>query len=394
MTFDAIQARYVGRQLLSLIDLVAAGTIFPPLVAAEVIASAILRIDPSGSVFTSTHFVLAKLAVEKGVPEPALRVIDKDITLYPSMTGPRDTRSFLCDATLSPLGYISPATMLSDAVKSASVLEYHLLCGLIYVGRRDWTNARKSFERVLTHPTKEKGVSTMMTESYKKWVLVGLLSEGRAPTIPAYVPAATKTIFNTLALPYNSVATLFSTDNVTDFKTEVESKQDVWDKDGNLSLMNEVIGAYQEWQILSLERIYQEVPMSRVRGLTLNARTGLRSEKDEDILQLIQKMIDSRMLKGEINSSETGEIFLRFHDDSTAMTETGFAREIARSQLAIKELGRQYQLTNEKLGENKNYVKHLVREQKVQDNHQADASGGFDASIEDEDLMTGVINND
>lgn len=361
-------------------------------VVTEILASVILRIDPSGSVFTSTHLILAKLAVEKGLPDSALRVIDKDVTLYPNMGGAKDPRP-LCDVNLSPSSYISSVTSLSHPLKSVSVLEYHLLCGLIYIMKRTWTKARKSFERVIVHPTKDKGVSTMMAESYKKWVLVGLLSDGRPPTIPSYTASATKTSFNALAPAYNNLAALFSTNNAAEFKAEVEANQKIWDEDGNTSLVNEVVGAYQEWQIMNLQRIYQDIPISQVRNLTLSGRTGVQSENDNEITTLVQKMINSGMLRGEVTSDDNGEAFLKFHDDSIAMTETEFAHEIARSQLAIKELSKQYQLTNERLSENKDYAKYLIREQKRLDKEMPDAAIGFDSHIEDEDLMTGVVSH-
>ncbi|KAI9167574.1 Chromatin remodeling factor mit1 [Paramyrothecium foliicola] len=389
MTFDPIQIRYGGRQLLGLLDAVAAGNLFTFPVAAEVLASVILRIDPSGSVFTSTHLLLAKLAVEKGLPDSALTVIDKDITLYPNMGGAKETRP-LCDENLGPSAYISSASSLSNTLKSTFVLEYHLLCGLIYVAKRNWPQARKSFERVIVHPTKDKGVSAMMIEGYKKWVLVGLLSEGQAPSLPAYTAATTKNSFNTLATSYNNVATLFATDNAAEFKAEVEANQNAWEEDGNTSLMNEVVGAYQEWQIIKLQRVYREITIPRIRQVTLSARTGEPLKTDDEVVRLIQKMIGSRMLNGEIAPGENSELFLRFGDDSIEMTESEFARRLAQSQAAITQLSKQFQVTNERLSENKEYAKYLLREQKRLDKEMPDAAIGFDSQIEDEDLMTGI----
>lgn len=108
LKFDAYQVRYVGPSLLGLLERVASGTLFSvclvdcmttqwltfeqPLVSVELLTTAMLRLDPSGSLFTSTHLLLAKLAFDTNITEPALAVIDRDVVFYPDMAGHSDPR--------------------------------------------------------------------------------------------------------------------------------------------------------------------------------------------------------------------------------------------------------------------------------------------------------------
>ena len=408
--FDPCQVRYVVTGFFSLLEKIGTGHLFSvfmpmpwfnshslltlaqPLVATELLATAILRLDPSGSMFTPAHLVLARLAYTANSVEPALKVLDADVLIYPNMSGSKEAKP-LCDPSLSPSAFMPASTGPTEQLRSASVLEYNLVRGLIYISRRDWSKARAALEQVVTHPSKERGVSRMMTESHKKWVLVGLMHQGKAPSLPPYTNAASQGSYQAMSGPYNSIASLFSTDKTAELKAEVETFRQTWEDDGNASLVAEVMAAYQKWQIINLRRIYQRVSIAEVRRTTLNAETGEPLADDETTLALVREMIDSGMLNGEIQLGQVdGESYLAFRDAQGLMSETEFAVEVARRHHSIQALSEQYRHTNERLTGSKDYARHLLREQRrAEKEREADAAVGFEAQIEDEDLMTGVL---
>ncbi|KAM5352439.1 hypothetical protein ACJ41O_005162 [Fusarium nematophilum] len=392
LNFDALQIRYVGLSLRKLLEHVATGRLFTPAVAAEAIATAMLRIDPSGSMFTSTHLTLVKYAYSASWVEPALKVLDRDITFFPGMAGQKDAK-LLCDGSLTPAAYISVDTGLTESVKTVTVLEYNLLSALCYMSRRDWAKAHRALERVITHPSKEKGVSKIMDEAYKRWLLVGLLKDGKEPTLPAYTALSAKNTYSTLGTPYKNVAGHFSTTNAGQLKTEVDSNRQVWEDDSNSTLVAEVVAAYQKWQIINLREIYKQISISQLRQVTLSAETGEVLKDDEQATRLVRDMIESGLLKGELLPGSSGEdSYLLFHEDSDfSMTETEFAQEIALRHHNIEGLGKQYKAANERLSSSKEYVRHMVKEQKRAEKDATDPGVGFDAQIEDEDLMTGIM---
>ena len=342
--------------------------------------------------FTSTHLVLANLAYDTACTGPAMPVIDRDLIYYPGIPNSK-AAGYLCDTTLSPPAYISAGTGLTRDVKSTSVLEYNLVSGLIYMSRRDWTKACKALERVVSHPTKERGVSKIMTEAYKKWLLVGLLCNGQEPTLPPHTSHSVKAVFSNLAGPYANIANLFSTPNASQLKAEAESNSAVWTEDGNVSLVGEVLAAYQKWQIINLRRVYSKMPVSQIQAVTSSAETGETLKSKADVTSLIQAMIASNMLRGELRIGEgDDDDFLEFHQDGALLTEQVFAREIAQSLHAVTALGKDYKLVSDRLSGNKEYVRHVVRDQKWGDKEAADnTAGNFETQIEDEDLMTGII---
>ncbi|KAK6863905.1 hypothetical protein PG995_000433 [Apiospora arundinis] len=356
MGFDPRQLRYAGSHLLEILNLVCGGSILPPSVAVEVVSAAILKVDPTGSMFTSTHHQLVKLAYNTNNIEPVLK-----------------------------------ETGLTNPVKAGAVLEYDLLSGMIFCSKREWTKAHAAFERIVTYPTREGGCSKIMAEAYKKWVLVSLLSKGKLVSLPSHTgPAASKN-FQILGKPYKDVASLFDTTNAGDLRSEVEKSSQVWQEDNNVGLIREVLSAYQEWQIKNLQNVFSKISIPEIRHQTKSAQTGNILNSDDDIEALIRNMIISNSLKGVIERNDDGTVFLTFLPSSAALSEAEYAQELAKTAVQLKALEPIFKATNERLGTSRDYIKHLIKEQKrAADKSELDPTMGFESHVDDEDLMGGV----
>ncbi|KAK8126664.1 uncharacterized protein PG998_002423 [Apiospora kogelbergensis] len=389
--FDPRQIRYAGSHLLEILTLVCGGSILPPSVAVEAVSTAILKIDPAGAMFTSSHLQLARLAYSTNNIDPALKVIEKNIVFYPGMANWKKP-SMLCDMTLSPSVYIHKETGFTNPVKAASVLEYDMLAGMMFCSKRDWTKAHAAFERVVSYPTRDGGCSKIMAEAYKKWVLVSLLFKGKLVPLPLYTgPAAAKN-YQTLGKPYKDVGSLFDTTNADELRTEVEKSNQIWQEDNNVGLIQEVLSAYQEWQIKNLQNIYSKVSIAEIRQQTKSAQTGSILSSDDDIEALIRNMIISNSLKGVIEKNDDGTVFLTFLPASTALSEAEFAQEMTKMAVQLKALDPIFKATNERLGTSREYIKHMIKEQKrAADKSELDPTMGFESHVDDEDLMGGVM---
>ncbi|RYC61375.1 hypothetical protein CHU98_g4830 [Xylaria longipes] len=380
--FDGRQCRYAGALLLDVMEAV----------GIETLAAAILNLDPSGTMLTSSHLLLTRLAYDTDHIQPALPVIDKDIVFYPGMAN-HENALYLCDLELSPPSYISKNTGLTALLKSSMVLEYDLLCGMMYCARREWEKARAAFERVVTFPTKDGGCSKIMVEAFKKWILVSLLSEGRQSATPAHANTWTIKCLGILGRPYISLATAFATDDVQQLKLEADRNTQVWRDDGNIGLVQEVIAAYQKWRVLSLQDLYTKISIAEIRQQTKSAETGEALNNDEDVEALIQNMIIAGMLKGAIEKNDDGTKFLIFLSPTTHLSEKEFSEETQRTVHKLNELNTIFHATNQRLGTSKEYIKWTVKDSKRDKSTEAqDPTLGFEAQIDDEDLMGGIQN--
>lgn len=347
-----------------------------------------LRIDPSRSAFTSVHLPFAQLAYTSNNLDAALPVIDSDLIYFPNMSGSKEAQC-LCDPKLDVSGYVDA---IAGQVKPSMILEYNLVRGLIYMAKRDWDKAQTALAQVVTHPTKDRSASKFMTEAHKKWILLGLLSSGKPSALPTYTSASARSTYNHSSKPYEAVASIFVKGDVSQLLAKIEEHRSLWETEGNASLINEVLSAFQKWQIVNLRKIFKSVSIADIRTSTISGHTGKVLENDQAVCNLVNEMIDSGMLKGKIETGNDGsDTFLEFVETDCGIMENTFAQEIARCHNRIEMLTQQYKFANEQLSGSKEYVRYMVREQKRQEKEGADAPSEFDSNVEDEDLMTGVV---
>jgi len=392
ITFDARQIRYAGSHIQDIFTALSSGQLLPPSVAVDSLATAILRIDPTGSILTSTHISLVKLAYNTDNIEPALPVLDRSIVYYPGMSSQTPPER-LCDLSLPPPTYISRSTSLTTTLKATNVLEYDLLCGMAYIARRSWQKAASALERVITFPTKDGGTSKIMVDAYKKWVLVSLLKDGKHGEPPSITGQAALKQYSVHGKPYTTLAGFFTADDANTLKQEVERNNTIWAEDGNVGLVQEVLSQYQAWQILNLRDVYSKISIPEIRAQTMSAETGAALAADADIEALVQNMIISGMLNGVVQKNDDEVPYLTFLPPASQPSEHEFAQELASTALRLKQLQPIFRATNERLGTNKDWVKHAAKEAKrgadKGDGH--DAMMGFQAEVDDEDLMGGIV---
>lgn len=361
------------------------------MVAVELVSMVLLRLDPTGTVFTSLHLPLVRLAATTATYDRMLRLLDCDITSFPQS---RREDTVLCSSDLSPTTYITPSTGFTDTVRAQHVLEYNFLRGFAYVSQRNWKKAKNAFELVITHPSKDRNVSKIMTDAHKQWILASLLSDGRAPTLPTNVVQHVKASYTSINSTYVELASLFDTSDAAKLKEIVENNQNTWAEDGTTLLVQEVMTSYQKWQIVNLRDIYSRISLKQVRELTLNAITTQPLESEADITTLVQQMIGGGMLRGHIEDDSNGSgPYLVFEDDKTTLSEQEFAREIASSHQRVQSLTQRYKAANESLTASKEYTRHVIREQKRAAEKDGQDQGIVSDPIDDEDLMTGIMSN-
>ncbi|KAK5658563.1 hypothetical protein OQA88_1956 [Cercophora sp. LCS_1] len=397
LAFDDRQIRYVGGAMSTLLTAVGEQDIFPASIAVDLLTTALLKIDPTGSVLTSHHIALVQLAYTTDNIEVVLPILEKTVVFYPGAKPPSDTR-LLCDPESPPSNYITVELGLTSKLNSSAVLRHDLLVALCFISRKSWQQALDTLERVISYPTKEGSCSKIMSEAYNKWLLVGLLLTGKTPSTPALTCPAPLKAYQTVGKPYASVAKAFENPSADVLKAEVETLgAEFWQEEGNLGLIKLVVSHYQRWKIMDLRDIYTKISLEQVRQLTQSAETGACLETEAELQSLIEDMISTGMLKGEIKPAADGKpAHLVFSSPTEDISEQEFASKMTQAAENIKNLAPIIRATQERLGTDKNYLRYLAGREskgKGRDGGSADALGGFETQIEDEDLMTGIATN-
>ncbi|KAK4104243.1 hypothetical protein N658DRAFT_466296 [Parathielavia hyrcaniae] len=397
-TFDARQIRYAGKPFSVLLDWLVGWTLFPASVAVELLTTALLRLDPTGSVLTSHHVALVRLAFDTDNVELALPILEKNIVFYPGAKGQLEARP-LCASDLPPVSYMTVESGLTKQLTSGDVLQYDLLRGLCFIQRRSWAQALEALERVITYPARDNhSCSKIMVEAHNKWILVGLLLNGKTPTLPNHTAAGAQKAFATLGKPYQAIGKAFEESTAESLRTEFESVgPQFFSEENNLNLMRLVMQHYQRWQVLNLRRVYTKISLEQMRARTQSAETAAPLATEAEMEALVQQMIDEGMLSGAIERpADGGPAYLAFHHHETdaqggELTEAEFARKMARAAQRLAGLEPLVKATNERLGTNREYVRFLALQQKKDKDARRDYDLSFLNQVEDEDLMTGVV---
>lgn len=147
--FDPIQIRYCGQELRNLLGAIekAARQAQLPAIAIQTIRTAILRLDPSSSCFTSTHLSFLRLCLEARDFEGAKPVLENDIFSFPASSDKiahNALHPYPCSHHDSSSTFITQSSGLTDKITYKDHLQYFLLGGMIYTGLQQWERALHS----------------------------------------------------------------------------------------------------------------------------------------------------------------------------------------------------------------------------------------------------------
>ncbi|KAI5363593.1 putative COP9 signalosome complex subunit 3 protein [Septoria linicola] len=380
-TFDPVQIRYAGDEFVILWDWMY-GTLYEngqtdltPLV------NALLRLDPTAGTFIPAHLKLVRLCLLRSVPSQALPVLDADVHAFPSKTQ-KATEELPGDEHEMSNAWITDKSGFAKRLDCADVLEYYLVGASIYIGLQNWTRARLFLEYILLSPSQSHTASALQVEAYKKWILVGLIAQGKPFPDPKTHDQIVWKAIKALSKPYDELALDFTQRNGKKFQANAETAFQIIQDDGNIGLVKEVSNALQRYRVIDLQRTYAALPVVRIANL-LEIDAG-------EALQTLQSMIQGGYLAASLSGAGADTV-LRFHDTATSQTQDDLEAQTTRIQALVtqvREADRRLQLTKE-------FVEHQKR------NHRSELSidpadamdltweapGGNMIEGDDEDLM-------
>lgn len=269
----------------------------------EVVAAALQRLDPSSTVLTSLHISLVQAAYHTRCYDQVLPIIENNVLYFAGDVSPP---KHLCSPSLAPNTYISYTTGLSQKLLSTDVLEYGLVRSLVFIAKRQWEKAFDALACVISHPTSNAGVSKIMVEAFKKWLLVSLILHGKLPALPSYTSKAAEKAYPNMAQQYIALEAVFNSPDIFKLQHVKAMNMPFWSQDRNEGLVDEVMAAYQKWQIVNLRQIYCKISISEIRQQTKSAATGQCLDTDDAVAALLQPMIESGMLAGTLERPASG----------------------------------------------------------------------------------------
>ncbi|KAL2001440.1 hypothetical protein VTN02DRAFT_1776 [Thermoascus thermophilus] len=370
--FDPVQVRYAGQEWRRLVELVAkaAEAVSKPLLAVQPIRDAMLRLDPSGSSFTSTHVLLNRLCLHARAYAVALPIIDKDICHFSTGSDQvylKRSRPLLCSQHQTSATFITHASGFSAKLSYRDHLQYFLYGSMIYMGLKQWGKALHFLSVVISAPC-VNSVSMIMVEAYKKWVLVSLLERGAPIPLPnATSPQAAK-VYRSLARPYDALGEAFKSGDFDRLRAEVDVGQSIWHMDKNTGLVLQVLVAFRKYSVLRLGSTFAALTIADVAH-----RTSPDPPDVEETEMFVASLIMSRTLDATLLHSNYGKCptMLRFSaaaSSTDASLEASIRNQLIQERRRLMLLMVNVEESDRKLELSKEHVDHLRRSQKRKDN--------------------------
>ena len=390
--FDPIQVRYAGTDFLKLVDVVTRGAIQTQdyLPAIVVLHTVILRLDPTSSTLTSTHYHFLYMCLQARAFQEAASIIDKPIYHIPYQTEKHAASRlllFICSRDAPSSAYITPSSGLTTRFSSRGYLEYYTYAGLVYVGLRQWEKAMEMFEVVLSAPSTNT-TSMFQVEAYKKWLLVGLIHTGETPKAPKGANTSIMKSVKAISKPYDCLAEAFQTKDPVRFQAEVNEGTQFWREDLNIGLMRAVMDSFRKFAVIRLGKTFTAISLAEVAIRTSPNPTDLNETVNYISFLISNAQLDATLRMPDHNEPDTIPTLRFLPTSSSTKTEATVNRELVAQTLELRALLKHISDNDEKLEVTKEYIEMLKRLKKAKEAKMTGGAPGASAEDQiDEDMM-------
>ncbi|KAL9614247.1 MAG: hypothetical protein Q9167_001269 [Letrouitia subvulpina] len=363
--FDPVQIRYAGNEFVLLVEDMAksAQSGNQPKAAIKPIRTAILRLDPTGSCFTSSHLVFLRLCLHTRAFAAAKPVLDNNVYEFPS-PGKKQS-GLLCAQHESSSTFITTEPGLSRKVDYQDPLKYFLFGAMLYIGMKDWERALLFLEITLIWPI-ANNCSMIQVNAYRRWVLVNLIQNGQVPSdLPKTTNPHAARQFRTLSRAYDGLADIFKEGldgelAVKRLNAEIHAGAEIWRLEFTTSLVNQIPDAFRRFSIMKLQSTYTALPLC-----TVTQRTSPDPNDHAETGRYIQSLIASGQLNATLSQPNDNphSWILRFATSSVsgpqARSEQQMHDELKQEMAHITKLGQHIRNSNRKLALSKEYIEVL-----------------------------------
>ena len=324
--------------------------------------TAILRLDPAGTTFTSAHLSLARCALSSRQHREVLPLLDKEMTSLPSRSGSQLEGASLVSEACPSSVYITQRAGFSEKLKIEEVQEYFVLGALIFIGVNNWGRAKLFLEHVLSTPTSNIATG-YMTEAYRKWLLINLFDVGHISRVPGTISQNAVKQIRGISKPYIALVDAFTEENHSKLLAEVIAGTRIWAQDGNTGLVQRTLSDHRRRSVMRLGQVYVAVP---IKTVTQRLHMSESSTK-----KYLEELVDSEKIHASVERSADGSVVLRFSQDSandaSAASEMQLRAQLIARTKRLKTLTESVTQADEALSKTVLYLEHEKTKR-----HQAD----------------------
>lgn len=221
----------------------------------SILTKAILKIQLNEAQLTSIHADLCQLCLLAKCFKPALQFLDVNITEISKENG---------------------------KFESKHLLLYYYYGGMIYTALKKFQRAAFFYEIAVTTPSMV--VSHIMLEAYKKYILVSLIEFGKVQVLPKYTSPVVSRYIKQLSQSYIELLNAFNSPS-SNLAAIITKHQDVFIRDHNMGLVNQVKKAYYRKNIKCLTKTFMTLSLA---DMTNRVKLGSAAEAQKYVLNMIE----------------------------------------------------------------------------------------------------------
>ncbi|XP_031634483.1 COP9 signalosome complex subunit 3 [Contarinia nasturtii] len=296
-----------------------------PIQGIKVLAHAVDKIRLFDSQLTPVHADLFQLSLCAKIFNPALKFLDIDITaISTTEDNNHDAKYFLL---------------------------YYYYGGMIYSAIKNYERALYFFEVAVSTPA--LAMSYIMLESYKKYILVSLILEGKISSIPKYSSQVITRFVKPLSHAYHDLATAYETSQSDEIRNVINKYREVFVRDMNFGLVKQVAASLYKKNIQRLTQTFLTLSLVDVAN-----KVHLNGPNEAE--KYIVDMIKSGEIFASINQKDGMVVF---KDDPEKYNTPEMFQSIQEDITQVMELNKQIVKMEEEIKLNPHYVKKSIGNQ-------------------------------
>ena len=223
---------------------------------------------------TTVHSDLLQLCLASKNFNPALDLISKEI-----------------------LDVLKPQSSHFD---SRYLISYFYYSGCIYGAMKQYESSLFYLEQALTVPASV--LSQIMIESYKKFILISLISKGKLPTLPKYTSRIVINQIKPICLIYHELASAFTSFDLDKLNALVQKYRDIFEQDKNFGLVKQLQQSFYKKNIQKLTKTFITLSLA-----DMATKVKLPSAKEAELYML--NMIRDGEIFATINQKDGRSIY-------------------------------------------------------------------------------------
>jgi COP9 signalosome complex subunit 3 len=294
-----------------------------PIRAIRAIGRAIHKVAPEGHI-TPQHCLLLKVCLKAKCYKAALPVLEANaFGVDPAKTG----------------------------VESVDIRLYYYYGGLVYTGLKQFKKAQEFFLNVISFPAYV--TSEIMVESYKKFILVSLLSEGQVPSVARFAGHNFLRQVKNWCSPYEDLATSYITHAAEDLQKCITTHLEHYVKENNYGIVKQVLKSLYKENISKLTKTYLTLSLKNI-GEIVNVDIKNVEEK-------VLGMIRNGQIYAKINQKDG---MVSFQENPDQFNTTSTLNYLDNSIHNIMSLHNTVKTLDETITISQQYVQKMVQGEK------------------------------